>query len=309
MVNRAGDSLRPEGMPEEDWVDPLPKTKRRFIAFRHILKTTFEILVALKLDEVIDCDWSIIFLPLWIFEALNIRKKLVVASLQIVTIEDLEVLLGKPFSEFTLEEREAVSGQNVAIVPSMESPQALIALKMKAMAQHDLLKIFFRDLFLVLLILQLDDEIDWSYWAVFTPFWVMSCCICCGAYMQLSIAQGAAAAAGVNTDLGNADGATNYGAFDDVEAGRQQGINLTEAEKEELRERVRSSASNCCNTCCNQTFVLLIVCLLVGKANGAGYAAIWIISPILFIVSLSFNFDLLKWCCISCSAHIRFYSK
>eukprot|EP00814_Leptocylindrus_danicus_P001527 CAMPEP_0116020380 /NCGR_PEP_ID=MMETSP0321-20121206/9760_1 /TAXON_ID=163516 /ORGANISM="Leptocylindrus danicus var. danicus, Strain B650" /LENGTH=547 /DNA_ID=CAMNT_0003491055 /DNA_START=366 /DNA_END=2010 /DNA_ORIENTATION=+ len=293
---RAGETPRPEGMPEEEWVDPLPYSKRRFIALRHILKVTFEILVALRLDDVIECDWSVVFLPLWIFEALNIRKKMVVANLQILTIEDLEVLLGKPFSEFTPEERDAISGKDFAVVPSMDSPQAMIALKMKTMAQHDLLKIFFRDVFLVLLILQLDDEIDWSWWAVFTPFWILSCCVCCGAYMQLNIAQAAATAAGVNTDLGNADGTTNYGAFDDAESGQQQGINLTEAEKEELRERVRSSASNCCNTCCNQAFVLLIVCLLVGKANGAGYAAIWIISPILFIAGLIL-------CCLGCAIY------
>ena len=115
-------------MPEEEWVDPLPYSKRRFIALRHILKVTFEILVALRLDDVIECDWSVVFLPLWIFEALNIRKKMVVANLQILTIEDLEVLLGKPFSEFTPEERGAISGKNFAIVPSI-SPSSSILLR------------------------------------------------------------------------------------------------------------------------------------------------------------------------------------
>lgn len=40
------------------------------------------------------------------------------------------------------------------------------------------------------------------------------------------------------------------------------------------------------SSCCSQAFILLIAALFVGKIQGADYSSIWIISPLLFLVSI-----------------------
>jgi DnaJ domain len=92
---------RPEHIPPEDWVDPLPMSKRIFSMCRFVLIAIFEILVALKLDNILKCQWAFIFIPLYAWEGTTLYKRWPIARMRIVTLEDLEIALGKPFSEFT----------------------------------------------------------------------------------------------------------------------------------------------------------------------------------------------------------------
>lgn len=283
-----GPIQRPDHIPPEEWIDPLPMTKRYFSLARFVLLVCFEVFLALKLDDVITVNWTIIFVPLYVWEATTWYKKWPLANMRIVTVEDLETALGKPFSEFTQAERELI-GKRYSVVPSTTSPDFEAAQKLKARARHDMLKSFFRVAFVVLLLIQIDGFVVWNWWIIFLPFWIMTFMICYANYQSFAEVQKMAAEKDPTLFGLNAEGANlNYGTVGangeaTPEAATQS--NLSEAEREELKAEVMASSSRLCSKCCSQGFGLILVCLFVAKLQGAGFSSLWIISPFLFFVS------------------------
>ncbi len=295
-----GPIQRPEHIPPEEWIDPLPMTKRIFSLARFVLVALFELLVALKLDGVVNCDWAYVFIPLYIWEGTTLYKRWPVARMRIVTVEDLETALGKPFQEFTPAEKELI-GKRYSVVPSTSSPDFEAAQKLKARARQDMMKSMFRIVFVVVLLLQIDDHMNWNWWAVFTPFWVMTLLICVANYQAFAEVQRTAAEKdptlfGLNEHGGASAGAggglatTNYGSVGGdgeatPEATSTPQSNLTDEERDEIKAQVMASASKLCSKCCSQGFLLVLLCLFVGKLQGAGFSSLWIISPFLLAVS------------------------
>ena len=294
---------RPEHIPVEEWVDPLPMSKRIFSMVRFILVVAFELLVAFKLDDIFKCSWAIIFIPLYVWEASTLYKKWPLARMRIVTIEDLETALGKPFSDFTPNEKELIS-KRYSVVPSTTSPEFEAAQKLKARARHDMIKSGFRVAFYVLLLVQIDARIEWSWWLIFLPFWIMTFLICYANYQAFAEVQQMAVERdptlfGLNTpensNAANPEATTNnYGAVGTdgaaTPAATQPG--LTEEEREELKAQVMASGSRLCSKFFSQGFLVGLVCLFVAKLQGAGFSSLWIISPFLAGVSRH-NFVLL----------------
>lgn len=293
-----GPIARPEHIPPEDWVDPLPMKKRVFSLARFALVVLFELLVAFKLDGVMKVNWSIVFIPLYIWEATTLYKKWPLARMRIVTVEDLETALGKPFTEFTAAEKELI-GKRYSVVPSTTSPDFEAAQKLKARARHDMIKSGFRVAFVVLLLIQIDGYADWNWWLVFMPFWVMTFLICYANYQAFAEVQQVAAAKdpslfGLKTENGETTGTTSYGAMgSDGEAPQEAPTaapappsNLSDEEREELKAQVMASGSRLCNKCCSQGFLLILMFLFVGKLQGAGFSSLWIISPFLAAVCI-----------------------
>lgn len=274
---------RPDNIPESDWVDPLPMIKRVFSLIRFCLVILFEVLASLNLDGIIQLSWAQIFIPIYLWEASTLFKKLPVARMRIVTVEDLETALGKAYTEFTDAEKELIS-RRYSVVPSLDSPEFEAAHKFKSRARQDVIKVMFRAIFLIVLIIQLDTDMDWSWWLIFTPFWIMSFCICCGSYQSFAEAQGALAEKDPGLFSGNEGdeengnlGASGYGAMG--------ATNVSHEEKEELKAQLLQAGYRMITSCCSQAFVLAIVCLFVGKLQGGVYSSIWIISPLLGIAS------------------------
>mmetsp|Transcript_2559 Transcript_2559/g.3631 ORF Transcript_2559/g.3631 Transcript_2559/m.3631 type:complete len:596 (+) Transcript_2559:218-2005(+) len=297
-----GPIARPEHIPPEEWVDPLPMKKRIFSLCRFMLVVLFEILVALKLDEVITAKWAIVFIPLYAWELSTLYKKWPMARMRIVTVEDLETALGKPFAEFTAPEKELI-GKRYSVVPSTTSPEFEAAQKLKARARHDMIKSGFRILFAIILLVQIDGYVNWSWWLVFTPFWVMTLLICLANYQAFAEVQAMAAEKdpamfGAEKQGENAPGAANYGAVgNDGEATPAAAASkpeLSEEEREELKAQVMASGSRLCSKSCSQGFLLILMCLFVGKLQGAGFSSLWIISPFLFSASVIL-------CCLGCA--------
>jgi hypothetical protein len=313
---------RPDHVPEEEWVDPLPM-KRRYMSFgRFFLIFLFELLAALKLDNSVGLPWIVIFLPLYAWEATTLSKKWPVARMRIVTVEDLEAALGKPYSQFTAAERELIA-RRYSVVPSVDSPEMEAAARLKARARHDIVKSAFRILFVTAVVLQLDVGVSWNWWAVFTPFWIMTALICYANYQSFAEVQAMAmekdptlfsnvpgmngssggkmasdeemgiggATGGRTSDVddggtGAAAAATtaSYGAVGSDGAPRPPAQPLTEQEREELKAQVMASSSRLCSKCCSQGFLLFVVLLFVAKLQGAGFSSLWIISPFLLVV-------------------------
>lgn len=299
-----GPITRPDHIPPEEWVDPLPMKKRVLSLCRFVLVILFEVFVALKLDNVLPFDWWMIFIPFYIWEASTMYKKYPMARMRIVTVEDLETALGKPFGEFTLAEKELIS-KRYSVVPSTTSPEFEAAQKLKARARHDMIKSTFRILFVILLLIQIDANKEWSWWFVFSPFWVMTFLICFANYQAFAEVQAMAVAKDPTLFGFNPDGiygtatspspgqATNYGAVGtDGTATIPESVKeptttpeLTEEEREELKAQVMAAASRLCSKCCSQGFLLILLLLFVGKLQGAGFSSLWIISPFLLCVS------------------------
>lgn len=299
-----GPIQRPEHIPPEEWVDPLPMKKRYFSLARFVLVLLFELLVSLKLDDAVTVSWAIIFIPLYAWEATTLYKKWPLAKMRIVTVEDLETALGKPFSEFTQAEKELI-GKRYSVVPSTSSPDFQIAQKLKSRARQDMMKSGFRIAFVFLLLIQIDGVVSWSWWLVFLPFWVMTFVICYSNYQAFAEVQQVAAekdptlfglkkeAAAANTAAG---AASNYGTVgkDGEATPEATQPELTEEEREELKAQVMASGSKLCSKCCSQGFLMILMFLFVAKLQGAGFSSLWIISPFLCGASIML-------CCLGCA--------
>lgn len=264
---------RPDSVSPDDWVDPLPMSKRIFSLFRFSLILISELLVCASLDNMINLKWAEVFIPIYIWEITTLIKKVPQARTRIVTVEDLETALGKPYRDFTQAEKDLIS-KRYSVVPSLDSPEFEQAHKLKSRAKQDVVKVIFRVIFLVFLITQLDSERNWNWWYIFTPFWVMSFCICCGSYQAFAEAQ---------TTLAEKDPSFFNS---DVENDNKAANNISREEQEELKSQLLQSGYRMMTSCCTQAFVLLIVGLFVGKIQGASYSSLWIISPLLLSVSV-----------------------
>lgn len=273
---------RPDHIPPEEWVDPLPMRKRYFSLVRFALIVLFEVLVVLKLDEVVYFPWTVIFAPLFIWEATTIYKKYPLARMRIVTVQDLENVLGKPFSDFSPAEKELI-GQRYSVVPSIDSPDFEAAQRLKTRARQDIAKSIVRVIFGLVLLMQLDLDRDWNWWLVFLPFWLMIAMVCYANYQAFVEVQEAVIAKDP-TLLGlppRDETANNYGAVN--EDGTTQSP-LSEEEREELKAQLFASSSKLCSKCCSQGLLLFIMALFVAKLQGAGFSSVWIMSPFLLAV-------------------------
>lgn len=286
-----GPIARPDHIPLEEWVDPLPVKKRVFSLVRFILIILFELLVAVKLDNLVSWPWAIIFFPLYVWEATTLYKKLPLARMRIVTVADLEMALGKPFSEFTPAEKELI-GKRYSVVSSATSPDFEAAQKLKTRARHDIVKSGFRVVFVVLMLLQLDGHFSLNWWLIFSPFWVLTALICFANYQAFAEVQGLAAEKdptlfGLKKDEADKQQA-GYGAVgaNGEATPSAPKPDISEEEREELKAQVMASGSRLCSKCCSQGFFLVVVFLFLAKLQGAGFSALWIISPCLIIAGI-----------------------
>mmetsp|Transcript_9085 Transcript_9085/g.12595 ORF Transcript_9085/g.12595 Transcript_9085/m.12595 type:complete len:624 (-) Transcript_9085:157-2028(-) len=295
-----GPFKKPDNIPQEEWVDPLPMSKRFFSLCRFCLLVIFEVLVAFRLDYTIDWKWYIVFIPLYIWEFTTLYKKIPLAKMRIVTVEDLEKALGKPFADFSQSEKDLIS-RKYTVVPSTTSPQFEAAHKVKTRARQDVIKLIFRVVFILFLILQLDTDMEWNWWVVFVPVWLMSFCICFASCQNFAEVQAMANEKdpelfGATKDDDDEETHNSYGAMGedgDNKSGKKKEP-ISDEEREELKAQVTHSGYRVISACCSQSFTLLLACLFVGKIQGAGYSALWIISPLLLIAGIIL-------CCLGCT--------
>jgi hypothetical protein len=67
-----------------------------------------------------------------------------------------------------------------------------MAVAAKNKAKMSLLWTAVRITLVIFVVLRLDGETSWSYWLIFLPFWIVSCCVCCLSCVSV---------ASVNTEL------------------------------------------------------------------------------------------------------------
>lgn len=171
-----------------------------------------EIFLSLRLDGVIQWKFSIVFIPLYLHQLLQLT--VVLNSIfrarsdinRMVTKRYLErEILKRPYADLTDEEKRVIneafiithlptdSGadeedqkeQEVSNDEIKNSAEYLAAQKIALQAQKKLIFFPLRALFLGLLIPQLDNtSLNLSWWLVFLPLWIAISCSCCSVFFD-----------------------------------------------------------------------------------------------------------------------------
>ncbi|KAL7525023.1 hypothetical protein ACHAXR_001447, partial [Thalassiosira sp. AJA248-18] len=81
-----------------------------FILFYHS-----RVLLALQLDGYIAAPWSIVFIPVYLWDVIALRRKVILASMTVVTHEELELAIGKKIGECDATEREEVHKRFIVV--------------------------------------------------------------------------------------------------------------------------------------------------------------------------------------------------
>jgi hypothetical protein len=108
--------------------------------------------------------------------------------MRIVTGEDLEAALDKPFSEFTPAEKELI-GQRYSVVSSTSNQAFDAAQELKLRARKDVVESVFRIVFVLVLLVQLDNDLDWNWWLVFSSIWFVIFVVCFDIYQSFAEVQ------------------------------------------------------------------------------------------------------------------------
>ena len=310
-----GPIKRPDHVPAEDWVDPLPMSRRVAAMVRFALLVTFQVLLALRLDgHLAHLPWTAVFAPLYLWDAMALRRKIALASLVVVTHDELELAIGKRLGECTPAERENVSRRYVVVPPGSGSPARDSADRLIGEARTDVVRILARATFSVLLALNLDAGGDgWSWWLVFLPVFGASAIVAGCALRNLARAQSEAAGRdpagfggpthdpGGGGEGGGTSSSSPYAKMGEEKKGEDAPPPsssslppVTDEEREELRARVAQSAYRAAGACMSQCFVVVMACVLIGKIEGAGYSLLVVISPFLALGGIVL-------CCLACT--------
>ncbi|KAL7500593.1 hypothetical protein ACHAWT_011225 [Skeletonema menzelii] len=287
-----GPIKRPETIPEEEWVDPLPMRKRVSALVRFVFLVLFQVLLALRMDGFIAFPWWAVFIPLYFWEMMALKKKISVAMINIVTHAELELAIGKNFAACDAAEKEDIQRRFI-LVPAKSGPVYDAACRIKAEAKMDVVRILARVVFTVLLVLNLELGKEWSWWIVFVPIFAMVVCIIGSAFHNWVQVQAEAAKRDPSLFDQNADVEQGYTQMDD-KSNNEDDKPLTDEEKEELKTKVAQAAYQVLGTCCSQCFFLVLLCVLIVKIQGAGYSWLVIISPFLAAGGVVL-------CCLACT--------
>jgi len=298
-----GPITRPEHVPEDEWVDPLPMSRRISALIRFVFLVTFQILLALRLDGFIGfMPWMVVFTPLYIWDGVALRRKIMLACLVIVTPDELELAIGKRLCLCTPHEREAV-GKRYVVIPPGSSPARNAANRLISEARMDVVRILARMTFFIIVALNLDLGAQWNWWLIFLPIFGMSACIIGSAVRNFAIVKDEAVRSDPVTFASTANGGTggeaadpsnSYSNMNNGGGGVEEENPISDEEREELRAKVAQSAYRAGGTCLSQCFIIIMVCVLVGKIQGAGYSLLLVISPFLVAGGMVL-------CCLACT--------
>ncbi len=307
-----GPIKRPDHIPEEEWVDPLPMSKRIMAMIRFACLVLFQVLVALRLDEYIVAPWSIVFIPMYLWEGIALRRKVNLANVSIVTLDELELAIGKKLVDCTPAEQEYIHRRYI-IIPEKNRSLYEAACRLRSEAKMEITRILARILFTILLVINLDRSEEWSWWLVFIPIFAMAFCIVGSAFRVFARTQSEAVKLDPTlfglqqqqqqqqhpfrpSGAGNENGvsSTPYASMDENKQGASTASPLTDEEKEELKGKVAQSAYRAVGAFFSQCFFFVIICILIGKIEGANYSFVVVISPFLAAGAIIL-------CCLACT--------
>ncbi|GFH54738.1 hypothetical protein CTEN210_11214 [Chaetoceros tenuissimus] len=296
-----GDIPKPDHIPSEEWQDPMPMKKRVIALVRFLLFFAFEVQLALHLDGINSYSWGWVLTPLFCLEAMALYIKVPQSRKVILTMDELQSAMGKDFSEFTEEEKASIE-RAYLIVPNRNGAPYDSARHMVNSAKVEVTSTLMKVAFMILVLLKLDDKLAWSWWLIFIPFFLTAVRVClfgCNDFAEVQadveelLQRDEMNAAGTNADATTDYGAMEEGAATNTNENTNTTPPLTEEEKEEIRARVSRSSSILAGSLCSQFFYIIFLIVIITKIQGASFSTLWIISPILIVVSILL-------CCLGC---------
>ena len=210
-------------------------------------------------------------------------------------MDEIQSAMGKDFSEFTEEEKESIE-RAYLIVPNRNGAPYDSARHMVNSAKVEVTSTLMKVAFMILVLLKLDDKLAWSWWLIFIPFFLTAVRVClfgCNDFAEVQAdVEELLQRDEMNATGTNADATTDYGAMEEGAAPNNNENTdttppLTEEEKEEIRARVSRSSSILAGSLCSQFFYIIFLIVIISKIQGASFSTLWIISPILIVVSLT----------------------
>lgn len=292
-----GPIKRPDHIPDEEWIDPLPMWKRITAKVRFACLVLFQVLLALRLDGYIVAPYSVVFVPVFLWELIGLRRKVAISRIAIVTHAELELAIGKKVGDCSAAEREDVHRRFI-VVPSKTCNSYETACRIREEARNGVITIVARIVFITLVVLNLDHELDWSWWLVFLPVFAMVACIVGSAFGTFSKIKADAekkdpGTFGLDPNRAGNDEQEGYSKMDEINQGEEPS-SLRDEEKDELKTKLASSAYRTMGTCLSQFVLIVILCILIGKIEGASYSSVLIISPFLVAGGIIL-------CCLACT--------
>ena len=165
---------------------------------------------------------------------------------------------------------------------ALTPPPPLLSPSLQSEARSKVTWSFMRTMVSIFIVLQLEQDIDWSYWAIFTPFWTLACCACCSNC-------GTALSTGMQlSKLDEEDEETAGAGYGTMGEEGERLEKMTDAEKEELKAILNNESQEGLGNCCSIFFLAGFVALIVGKFGGAEYSSLWILFPFLLFMGILF---------------------
>jgi len=270
----------------------------------------FEVFLCAGLDGVLDWSWGFICLPYFVWEGLSMVLLLPAAVAQVKPPKKKE---NQPMSssagggagqdgadddsdgDFSDDEEDAhyaaamaeaaAAGYDVETVRKERRKQRKAMKKARAekkreqseQARARILQASFRVLAVVFIVLQVDGDIDWNWWGVLWPVWLMLGLLLLRSLWQYH--QGKQLEKGVDTK----------------KMERQEPMT---PEEQATLARVMHFHAEFSQGCCQFILLLTVACLLAARLETAEYSAFAILSPVYIIVGCCFC----CMCCMACAA-------
>ena len=110
-------------------------------------------------------------------------------------------------------ERESV-GKSCVVVQNRTCAAFDQAQSQVRSAKQEVMTITLRVVFMFLVLMKINSDLNWSWWFIFSPFFVTSLCICWGKLQDHSVVQASVEEKIINQSV-NENNATDYGAMEE----------------------------------------------------------------------------------------------
>lgn len=162
------DNSDPPPKTEEDEPEPEPKIPlmdRLYNFFSSSLFVLIQIFVLIRLDKYVDWSWFVVFIPWFLYEALQ--------AVSVFELAYLTIIVKPDYDNISLILEEGQSGEEEMFMLKIELESAYFE---KVLEQKEAQKSIFvnalRAWLAVFLALQLDNTVQWNWGLVLLPIWV-----------------------------------------------------------------------------------------------------------------------------------------
>lgn len=192
MMNKRAEEKRDQLLSEQqDWnfIPAVLILNSRLMFIRFFLLFAFEVMVVARIDGFINWTWSCIFIPLFMADVALLIHRLPKTTVNFIIEDDLDSSSnstitttdsGNDYNELKLQQKHnevnyifLCSGKLKRASKSLPDCEYLETFRGKCNAKRDIVQACSRITFMILLTIQLDSKVQWSWWFIFAPFFIV----------------------------------------------------------------------------------------------------------------------------------------